>query len=68
MRCLTPIKTVFSAILSISSFITAHITQNDIGWAVGILAGVYAIVSGHYTIRERRIKIKYFKQKMNNEK
>lgn len=50
-----------SGIGSIGSCIGAYLTQSNIAWAIGIIAGIYSIYCSYLTHKEKKLSIKYLK-------
>ncbi len=46
------LRTLSIGTTSISSFIVSIITQSNVAWTVGILAGVATIISGYFSYRQ----------------
>jgi hypothetical protein len=57
-------QAVTTWLVSCFSFMVSHMTQSNLAWAVGIVAGLVAIYSGITNIRAKRLEIKKLEKEL----
>ena len=57
-------QAVTTWLVSCFSFMVSHMTQSNLAWAVGIVAGIIAIYSGLMNIRAKRLEIKKLEKEL----